>query len=91
MFELHLSGSLTGQPRRYLAGNGPGRYSIADMNAYPWVRAWKRSKISEGEMAQYPNVKEWIERIGSRLAVQRGVSEKYDEEVHPELLVTTAA
>ncbi|KAJ5860212.1 uncharacterized protein N7529_007522 [Penicillium soppii] len=89
VLELHLSGGLNGQPRAYLAGNGFGKFSVADINAYPWVRAWKRSTVSEKEMAQYTHLKEWIERIGSRPAVQRGVSDVYDEEVHPELLVST--
>lgn len=89
VLELHLSGRLTGEPREYLAGNGLGKFSIADINAYPWVRAWKRSKISEEEMESYPHLKEWIDRVGSRPAVQRGTSDIYDEEVHPELLVST--
>ncbi|KAJ5553825.1 hypothetical protein N7513_003784 [Penicillium frequentans] len=89
VLELHLSGCLTGEPREYLAGNGLGKFSIADINAYPWVRAWKRSKISEEEMESYPHLKEWIDRFASRPAVQRGTSEIYDEEVHPELLVST--
>ncbi|KAJ5553595.1 hypothetical protein N7494_002973, partial [Penicillium frequentans] len=89
VLELHLSGRLTGEPREYLAGNGRGKFSIADIDAYPWVRAWKRSKISEEEMESYPRLKEWIDRVASRPAVQRGTSEIYDEEVHPELLVSS--
>ncbi|KAJ5633075.1 hypothetical protein N7490_009414 [Penicillium lividum] len=78
VLELHLYGALNGQPRACLAGNGLGKFSVADINAYPWE-----------EMAQYTHLKEWIERIGSRPAVQRGMSDVYDEEVHPELLVNT--
>ncbi|KAJ5394191.1 uncharacterized protein N7487_011832 [Penicillium crustosum] len=90
VLELHLSGRLTSQPRQYLAGNGLGKFSIADINAYPWVRGWKRSKISEEEMDSYPHVKEWIGRIESRPGVQRGTGDIYDEDVHPELLISTA-
>nr|UPX44807.1 hypothetical protein FAC4K13_24 [Penicillium camemberti] len=91
VLELHLSGSLTSQPREYLAGNGLGKFSIADINAYPWVLGWNRSGISEGEMESYPHVKEWIGRIEARPAVQRGTGDMYDEDVHPELLVSTAS
>lgn len=42
-------------------------------------------------MENYPHLKEWIDRIGARTAVQRGISDIYDEEVHPELLVSTAS
>ena len=81
---------MTSQPREYLAGNGLGKFSIADINAYPWVWGWKRSKISEEEMNSYPHVKEWIGRIESRPGVQRGTGDIYDEDVHPELLISTA-
>lgn len=91
VLELHISGSLICQPREYLAGNGLGKFSIADINAYPWIRGWKRSRISEEEMEGYPHLKEWIGRIESRPAVQRGTSDIYDEEIHPELLVSTAS
>jgi glutathione S-transferase len=91
VLELHLSGSLAIHPREYFAGDGLGKFSIADINAYPWVRTWKQSKMSEEEMENYPHLKEWIDRIGARTAVQRGISDIYDEEVHPELLVSTAS
>ncbi|KAJ9482557.1 hypothetical protein VN97_g10870 [Penicillium thymicola] len=91
VLELHLSGRLTIHPREYLAGNSLGKFSIADINAYPWVRGGgKRSKISEEEMDSYPHVKKWIGRIESRPGVQRGTSDIYDEDVHPELLISTA-
>ncbi|KAJ6072289.1 hypothetical protein N7467_010374 [Penicillium canescens] len=51
VLELYLSGQLTCQPREYFAGNGLGKFSIADINAYPWIQAWKRSKISEEELS----------------------------------------
>ncbi|KAJ5771992.1 hypothetical protein N7520_002521 [Penicillium odoratum] len=87
VLELYLSGALNGQPRAYLAGNGLGKFSVADVNAYPWRSGRKRSTISVEKMAQYAHLKEWIERIGSRLAVQRRMSDVYNEEGHPELLV----
>lgn len=93
MLELHLSNGLTGagggdETREYLVGEGRGKYSIADINAYAWVRAWKRMTITEEEMDGFPLLRKWIERIGERPAVVRGVGDGYDEEVHPELLLT---
>ncbi|KNG91238.1 hypothetical protein ANOM_000387 [Aspergillus nomiae NRRL 13137] len=90
VLELHLSGSLAGgEAREYLVGAGRGTYSIADINAYPWVRGWKKSTITEEEMDRFPQLKKWIERIEARPAVLRGIGEQYDEEVHPELLLST--
>ncbi|KAL3255226.1 hypothetical protein ABHI18_008360 [Aspergillus niger] len=95
VLELHLSNGLAGggggggdETREYLVGEGRGRYSIADINAYAWVRAWKRMTITEEEMDGFPLLRKWIERIGERPAVVRGVGDEYDEEVHPELLLT---
>lgn len=93
VLELHLSNGLAGagegdEAREYLVGEGRGKYSIADINAYAWVRAWKRMTITEEEMDGFPLLKKWIERIGERPAVVRGVGDEYDEEVHPELLLT---
>ncbi|PYH66416.1 glutathione S-transferase family protein [Aspergillus vadensis CBS 113365] len=92
VLELHLSNSLAGgdgEAREYLVGEGRGKYSIADINAYAWIRAWKRMTITEEEMGRFPVLRRWVERIEGRPAVGRGVGEGYDEEVHPELLLTS--
>ncbi|RAK92287.1 glutathione S-transferase [Aspergillus costaricaensis CBS 115574] len=95
VLELHLSNSLAGcdggggEAREYLVGEGRGKYSIADINAYAWIRAWKRMTITEEEMGRFPLLRRWIERIEERPAVERGVGEGYDEEVHPELLLSS--
>ncbi len=57
--------------REYLAGD----YSIADIATYPWVvAAWGpfESMMPEkvGELA---NVRRWLDRVGVRPAVQRGM------------------
>ena len=50
----------------YLAGD----YSIADMAAYPWMLAPER----KGQNADdFPNVKRWLDAIGKRPAVERGM------------------
>lgn len=43
VLEIHLSGKFTDEPREYLAGSGKGKYSIADMKAWPWVKGWEVS------------------------------------------------
>jgi GST-like protein len=53
--------------RRYLAGE---EYSIADMISYPWSLAWERLGQS---LDDFKHVKRWIEDLGSRPAVQRGM------------------
>lgn len=52
--------------RRYLAGE----YSIADMICYPWASGWERLGQDIGE---FKHVKRWLEEVGGRAAVQRGM------------------
>ena len=52
--------------RDYLAGE----YSIADIATYPWVAADYAGIDKSG----LPNVNAWLERVGSRPAVQRGMN-----------------
>jgi GST-like protein len=51
----------------YLAGE----YSIADIATYPWVA---RHEWQGVELADFPNVKAWFDRIGARPAVQKGMA-----------------
>lgn len=46
-----------------------GDYSIADMATIGWARGWERQKM---DIADFPHVKSWIDRMLSRPAVQRG-------------------
>jgi GST-like protein len=47
-----------------------GKYSIADIAIYPWARVWK----NQGQdIAEFPNVAAWLERMGARRAVLRGL------------------
>lgn len=46
-------------------------YSIADMATYPWVFAPDAFGIA---LADYPNVAAWVERVGSRPAVERAMN-----------------
>ena len=55
------------QTRDYLAGD----YSIADMASYPWVRPYKRQGQ---DLADFPYLKAWYERIHGREAVVRAIA-----------------
>ncbi len=56
----------------YLAG---GDYTIADIAAYPWVMAAKTAMdaLLGDTFARSPATVDWLERVGSRPAVQRGM------------------
>ncbi len=54
--------------RRYLAGDD---YTIADMISYPWAVNWKAQGQDIGEFKYFAR---WLEEIGARPAVQRGMA-----------------
>jgi GST-like protein len=62
-----LNQRLTG--RHYIAGQGDGEYSIADIMSWPWV---SRFEWHEADLADYPAVRDWYMRIAERPAVQAG-------------------
>ncbi|MRV75396.1 glutathione S-transferase [Duganella sp. FT92W] len=53
----------------WLAG---GAYSIADIATWPWLASHHELGI---DMADYPQVANWLARIGARDAVRRGVAQ----------------
>ncbi len=55
--------------RDFIAGQGRGEYSIADMATWPWISRFEWQEIDLGE---FPNVRDWYIRIAERPAVQRG-------------------
>ena len=77
VLEIQLSGKYTGEPRDYLAGNGKGKYSVADIGTWPWVKGYEFSGFSKEDMEPFPHLLKWIERIAQRPAVKRGIGEKY--------------
>ncbi|KAK4071462.1 uncharacterized protein Triagg1_6123 [Trichoderma aggressivum f. europaeum] len=93
VLESHLSGQFNGQsaaPREYLAGDGVGKYSIADMGTWPHVRGYRSLGFSEETdmRPKFPHLLQWIDRIAARPGVQRGIDAgKYDSEENPGLLV----
>jgi GST-like protein len=52
----------------YLAA---GQYTIADMICYPWATIWKARDI---DLAEFPNVKRWLDAIGERPAVKKAMA-----------------
>ena len=77
VLELQLSGKHTGQPKEYLAGNGAGKYTIADIGTWAWVKNWQGSGYKEEEMSEFPHLLQWIGRIADRPAVRSGIGKKY--------------
>lgn len=53
--------------KQYVVGND---YTITDMALYPWAHSHVKQDI---DLAEYPNVKAWFERVGDRPAVQAGM------------------
>ena len=79
-----LDTRLTG--REFVAG----AYSIADIASYPWVVS-ARDRLVKDEF-DYPNVARWLDAIGARPAVARGMAagaeartEKMDDEARKHL------
>ncbi|OBZ69064.1 Disulfide-bond oxidoreductase YfcG, partial [Grifola frondosa] len=60
---------LTG--RDWLAGPERGKYSVADINALPWVSRYDFTGIES--LDPWPNVKAWVERGLMRPAVKAGM------------------
>lgn len=55
------------QAAPYLAGD----YSIADIATYPWVARCEWHCV---DLADFPQVKNWFERLGARPGVQKGMA-----------------
>ncbi|KAL6308427.1 glutathione S-transferase [Sparassis latifolia] len=58
--------------RDWLAGPERGVYSIADMNAFPWVNGYSFCGIES--LDKCPNVKAWIARNLERPGVRAGIA-----------------
>ena len=55
--------------RDFVAGQGAGAYSIADMAIWPWAARFERQGI---DLTEFPGVLAWYRRIAEREAVVRG-------------------
>jgi GST-like protein len=54
--------------RDFVAGEGRGDYSIADIASYPWIRSYARLKQ---KIEEFPNVQRWEAAIAARPATGR--------------------
>jgi glutathione S-transferase len=69
VLESRLS-SQTNPDRKFLAGKGAGKYSVADISTFTWVRWAPWAGI---DLSKFPRLKGWMEGIERREAVQRGL------------------
>ncbi|KAJ3572461.1 hypothetical protein NP233_g3063 [Leucocoprinus birnbaumii] len=58
--------------RDWLAGPGRGKYSLADIKTFPWVRIHAHAGIET--LDEFPNVKAWVERANAREHTQVGLT-----------------
>ncbi|KAF9465391.1 glutathione S-transferase [Collybia nuda] len=58
--------------RDYLAGEGKGKYSLADIKTFPWVRLHAFTGIET--LDEWPNVKAWVRRCEAREGAQAGIN-----------------
>lgn len=79
VLEIQLSGKYTGSPREYLAGSGAGKYSVADIGTWPWVKGWEFAGFTHEDLAPFPHLLKWIDRIAERPAVKRGIGKAYQQ------------
>ncbi|KJA25084.1 hypothetical protein HYPSUDRAFT_437800 [Hypholoma sublateritium FD-334 SS-4] len=59
------------QDRDWLAGPGRGKYSLADIKSFPWVRRHPFAGIET--LDEFPRVKAWVERNYARAGVEAGL------------------
>lgn len=64
-FDSHL------HERDWLAGAGHGKYSLADIKAFPWIRG--HPGIGIETLDRWPNLKAWLTRAEIRPAVKAGL------------------
>ncbi|MDZ4307036.1 hypothetical protein [Allopontixanthobacter sp.] len=47
-----------------------GPYYLVDIAAYPWIVVHEWAAV---DLADYPAIQGWLERVGNRAAVRRGM------------------
>ena len=60
VLEIRLSGKYTGEPRDYLAGKGKGKYSVADIKTWAWVKGWEKTGFTKENMEPFPHLLKWV-------------------------------
>ncbi|GAB1195892.1 hypothetical protein APSETT444_005157 [Aspergillus pseudonomiae] len=79
-----LESRLTESP--YLAGS---KYTIADIASYTWVR--RGPALLEIDLSEFPAVKRWVDEIGKRVAVQKGVDVPHVDRTNEQMGVFQSA
>lgn len=64
--------------RAYIAGEGKGAISIADMAIWPWAARFERQGI---DLNDFPAILDWYRRMADRSAVQRGYAVPKAEDI----------
>jgi glutathione S-transferase len=59
------------QDRDWLAGPGRGKFSLADIKTFPWVRVHEFAGIES--LDEWPKVKDWIARCEARAGAAAGL------------------
>jgi len=62
------------QGRDFIAGEGRGSYSIADMAAWPWISRFEWQSM---DLNDFPAVRDWYLRIAERPATERGYNKPH--------------
>jgi GST-like protein len=65
---------------QYIAGD---QYSIADVSVYPWVRFYKRFGVEPKNLNHFMR---WLDLVGARPAVKRGLDVLKEHRLQPEQL-----
>ncbi|KAF2709485.1 glutathione S-transferase [Pleomassaria siparia CBS 279.74] len=65
-----LETRLSSPGRQYLVGRNSGKYSVADMSTFTWVRWGPWAGI---DVSKYVKLNDWMQRIEKREAVKRGL------------------
>ncbi|OJJ47254.1 hypothetical protein ASPZODRAFT_132229 [Penicilliopsis zonata CBS 506.65] len=75
IFEDRLSGKESGSERDWVAGKGRGRFSLAEIELFPWIYIHAKFGIMTTDEfnARYIHLTRWLERCWARDAVRRGV------------------
>jgi glutathione S-transferase len=58
--------------RDYLVGPGKGKYTLADINAFPWIFMGQYAGLAYEDFG--PNVMAWLKRIASRSAIKTALT-----------------
>ena len=65
-----LESRLSEPDRKFLVGKGEGKYSVADISTFTWVRWGPWAGI---DLSRFPKLEAWAQGIEEREAVKKGL------------------